>query len=112
MWSSYKRAMRGHHILAGLTGSGAGVAGHRRKGSIGPVEIDLRAGLPVWKVMTGMQGRDTFLRQEGIGPGRRNLTTRLYIFENTQVMRVRDTRLRKGSVSPVGIDWKEGLLIW
>ncbi|GFR64521.1 hypothetical protein ElyMa_005509700 [Elysia marginata] len=34
----------------------AGVVGHRQKGSIGPVEIDLRAGLPVWKVTTGMQG--------------------------------------------------------
>ncbi|GFR87533.1 hypothetical protein ElyMa_006079300 [Elysia marginata] len=75
--------MRGHHILAGLTGSGAGVAGRRRKGSIGPVEIDLRAGLPVWKVMTDMKGRDMFLRKEGIGPGGKNLTTRLYIVENT-----------------------------
>ncbi|GFS27285.1 hypothetical protein ElyMa_005254000 [Elysia marginata] len=61
--------------------------------------------------MTGMQGRDTFLRKEDIGPGGRNLTTRLYIVENTPVMRVSDTLLRKGSVSPVGIDWKEGL-VW
>ncbi|GFR79744.1 hypothetical protein ElyMa_000562600 [Elysia marginata] len=43
---------------------------------------------PVWKVTTGLEGRDMFLRKKGIGSGGRNLTTRLNMVENTPVMRV------------------------